>query len=119
MDQKDELALLKRRVAELEKAQPTVIDEKAAAQHRDQMHQMRERRASQDALSNYTPGQVAAMRAATSDDDAQAIVHDQRNAPRGPAGVIPSTARSTSVRVSGGSGWQNPTPIKNGLGQGR
>jgi hypothetical protein len=109
------LAELEAEVARLKSAQPTPIDRAAEGAWRDKMREIEDRRALRDATSFYSRDQLAAMSAV----DAQAIVHDQRNAPRGPSGVIPSTARATAIRPTGGSGFQHLTPLRNGLGQGK
>jgi hypothetical protein len=87
-----ELAAVKRQLSGAD-----MPSEKEVAAYRDEMHQLAERRASQ--YNPFTRDQLAAMRAAC--PDPQSIVHDQRGAPQGPASIIPSTARATSIRVSG------------------
>jgi hypothetical protein len=122
--QADEIAALTAKVNALEQQlPPTMPSEKEIAAHRNEMHQLAERRAA--AFNPFTSDQLAAMRAACSDNDASAIVHDQRGAPQGPASIIPSSS-GTSVRgsvgrgtVGGGSGWAHQTPLRNGLGQGK
>jgi hypothetical protein len=97
-----------------------IPSEKEAAEWRDKMHQLAERRASQH--NPFTRDQLAAMRAAC--PDPQSIVHDQRGAPTGPASIIPSSTdkvRGSVGRgsVGGGTGWQHQIPLRNGLGQGK
>jgi hypothetical protein len=53
----------------------------------------------------------------------QSVVRDQQNAPRSPS-LAGASGQVTKVSTNAGlarntTGWSNPTPIKNGLGQGR
>jgi hypothetical protein len=57
-------------------------------------------------------------------DVIQAIVRDQQNAPRSPSqagasGQITKTSTNAGLVGANTTGWRNPTPIKNGLGQGK
>jgi hypothetical protein len=52
------------------------------------------------------------------------IVRDQQNAPRSPSqagasGQVTKVSTGAGLVGSNTTGWRNPTPIKNGLGQGR
>jgi hypothetical protein len=117
MTDKSELAAVKAELAAIKaqlnpKPPPTEAD---VAAHRDRMREMSEARVA--AFNPYSRDQLAAMQKAS--PNTQAIVHDQRGAPTGPSTIIPSTG--SGVRgpiVASGSGWSNPTPLRNGLGQG-
>jgi hypothetical protein len=87
----------------------------------DAAHQMRERRASEGALSHFSRDELAAMRAAAPDDQCREIAMRDARAPTGPSsqGIIPTSQPLSNVRVGGGGGWQRTIPIKNGLFQGK
>jgi hypothetical protein len=115
MTNEDELAALKARVAELERAKKPpdfATLEREAAEWRDKMHQLSEQRMSR--ASNFSREDLRAMEAACSTADVQDIVMRDR-APSGPSaqGVIPSSQPLSNVRTGGGgsSGWREPTPL--------
>jgi len=119
-NKKDELAELKARVAELERAKaapapPPPYDpveaERATRKWVDEMNRLREARANivPDWLVRETAGGV-------SDSDAKGIAA-ARHAPTGPssAGVIPSSQQMSNVRGTvgvpgGGTGWAHDIP---------
>ena len=122
-----QIADLQAQIDRLKAQQPTPpMDPATVAKAIDKAHQMRERRASEGALSHYTPAQLREMSAAC--PDPQALVRDHRGAPLGPTseGAIPTSQTVSDVHSGAGlvgstnkSGWRTPTPIKNGLSQGR
>lgn len=113
----DENADLKRRVEALEAAQPKPEPtweerERASAKFRDEMHQMRERRA-----SVIPPWMRDAVAGGVSDADAADIVRAS-HAPQGPSsqGAIPSSQQVSNVRGAGGvpgggTGWAREIPL--------
>jgi hypothetical protein len=113
MSDKDELAALQARVAELEaKAKPPEpIDwEKAIAEHNDRMHQMREGRMNAamppSALQDLINGEPRGFMAG--------VLRDNRRGPTSPTGMIPNSGRSAGDGVGGAankSGWRDATPI--------
>lgn len=111
-DQKDELAALRKRVEELEaKAKPPEKSNfvpMTDAEHRDWVHQMQERR-----MSMATPPSVVRDFAVLDDATVKGIIRDNRNAPTGPTGAIPSSQNVSNVRGTGGSGWVEPRPLSN------
>jgi hypothetical protein len=118
MSNKSEIAELR---AELDKVKrqltPSPMPSEAdVAAYKAKVHADREARMS--SFNPFTRDQLAAMRAATPDSEVQGIVHDQRGAPTGPASIIPSAARATSIRPRG-TGWQHHVPLRNGIGQGK
>jgi hypothetical protein len=111
MTNKDELAELKAKVAELEaKVSPPKSDfkEMSDAEWRNQVHQMRERQAN----SWMPPSAVQEMVAAEPRGFMQGVLRDNR-APTGRSGFIPeqSSRGSTSPAPSSTPGWQEPTPL--------
>jgi hypothetical protein len=57
-------------------------------------------------------------------DVIQSIVRDQQNAPRSPSqagasGQVTKASTGAGLAGSNTTGWRTPTPIKNGLGQGK
>jgi hypothetical protein len=109
---------LEAEIAALKSSQPTPIDRAAESAWRDKMRAIADERALREATSMFTPAQLREMTAAC--PDPQNIVRDHRGAPLGPTseGAIPTSQTVSNVRV-GGSGWQRPIPIRNGLGQGK
>ena len=119
-----QIADLQAQIDRLTAQQPTIIDKAAEGEWRDKMREITERNASQGALSHYTPAQLREMSAAC--PDPQSLVRDHRGAPLGPTseGAIPTSQTVSNVRSGAGlvgstTGWRTPTPVKNGLGQGR
>ena len=121
-----QIAALHDEIERLKAQQPTPHDPAAVAKAIDAAHQMREQRASDGALSHYTRDQLREMTAAC--PDPQALVRDHRGAPLGPTseGAIPTSQTVSNVSSGAGlqgstnkSGWSTPTPIRNGLGQGK
>ena len=121
MNDAERLAQLERQLAEvkadLKASQPTVIDEVAAARHRDQMHQMAEARAS--AYLPFSREDLAAMRAACPDDVMRDIAMRDNRGTLSPKPIIPTSQKVSDVRVGSGTGWTREVPLKNGLGQGK
>ena len=102
MTQKDELASLKARVAELERAKPQPpLSEQDAAAWRGEMHQLREQNA-----NAVPPWMRDAVAGGVTDADAQGIGRRDCRAPTGPSsgGAIPSSQQISAVR---GTGWRN------------
>src|SRR5262249_57744915 len=115
MNQKDELAALRKRVEELEaKAKPPEkkpFVPMTVEEHRDMVHQMRERRMSH--ASNFHPDDLRAMEAAAPTHIVKGIALRDARAPTGPSsqGVIPSSQQMSNVRTGGVPGWQAPIPL--------
>jgi hypothetical protein len=119
--QADEIAALRAQIEKLEaKFTPTSYpDEAAVARHRDKVHQLNEARATANAMVGFSRGDLAAMRAAAPDDVCRDLARDAR-APLTPKGIVPSSCATGNVRAPvNTTGWQNPTPIRNGIGQGK
>ncbi len=121
-----QIAALEAEIAALKASQPTPIDRAAESKWRDRMRQIADARDLDQAKSFYTRDQLREMAAAC--PDPQTLVRDHRGAPLGPTseGAIPTSQTVSNVHGSAGlvgstnkSGWSTPTPIKNGLGQGR
>jgi len=117
MSNKDELAALKARVAELEARTkppepPKPFKPMSDAEWRDQMHQMQERR-----MSMATPPSVIRDWAVLDDATVKGVVRDNRNAPLNPTGAIPRSGKISNERAGGvpggGTGWQAPIPLSN------
>jgi hypothetical protein len=123
MTNKSELDELRAKIDALERQQrqltpPSYPTEAEVAAHRDKMHELAERRATASAMVGFSRADLAAMRAAAPDDVCRDLARDGR-APLIPKPVIPESEWNVRGRVSSGTGWANPTAIKNGLGQGR
>jgi hypothetical protein len=110
-DQKDELAALKKKVEELEaKVSPpkSTFVPMSDAEHRDMVHQMRERQANSWMPPNAIRDMVNA--------EPKGFMHDvalrDARAPNHP-GTIPSSQQVSNVRGAGGSGWVDPRPLSN------
>jgi hypothetical protein len=110
----DELtALIKRDVAaELERRATPKKDDfvpMSDEQHRDMVHQMRERQAN----SWMPPDAIREMVAAEPPGFMKGVIHDNR-APTGRPGMIPEqpSQRSAPANVKG-TGWVDPTPLSN------
>jgi len=116
---KNEVAALRAEVEALKAAQPKPQPtreerERADAEHRDWVHQMRERQAN----SWMPPSAVQAMVAAEPRGFMKGVVHDNR-APTGRPGMIPSPTqgavgagdRAPANVPGGGTGWQAPVPL--------
>jgi len=108
----DELAALKARVEELERAAkpPEKSDfvPKTDAEWIDEMHQMRERR-----MSMATPPSVVRDLTVIPDHIVKGIVQD-RHAPTSATGMIPSSQQRADVHVGGKSstpGYADPRPL--------
>jgi hypothetical protein len=113
MSKKDnEIAELKARMAELEKAAKPVrmpTDAEVAA-FRDEMHQLRERRMSH--FSAFSREDLAAMEAACSTSDIRDLV--AHGTIRGPSadGVSGTVVKVSANAGLGGTGWVEPAPIR-------
>ena len=116
MTNKDEIAALRAEVEALKAAQPkpqpsAEEHERATREWIDKMHQMREGR-----MAFGTPPSVVRDMAVLDDATVKGIIRDNRNAPTGPTGAIPS-----SRQVTGGGGpppsptpgWSEPRPLTN------
>jgi hypothetical protein len=119
-----QITALQAKLAALEASSPTPHDPAAEGKWRDRMREIAEHSASQGALSHFTRDQLREMAAAC--PDPQNIVRDHRGAPLGPTseGAIPTSQTVSNVSSGAGivgskTGWRTPTPVKNGLGQGR
>jgi hypothetical protein len=116
-DQKDELAALKKKVEELEaKVSPpkSTFVPMSDAEHRDMVHQMRERQANSWMPPNAIRDMVNAEPRGFMNDVA---LRDAR-APTGPSsqGAIPSSQQVSNVHTGGsgsGTGWVDPQPLSN------
>src|SRR5215813_6094097 len=89
--------------------------ERRVAEHRDQMHQLAERRMS--LASNFHPDDLRAMEAACPTPMMKEIALRDSRAPTGPTsqGAIPSSQRVSNVHVGGTSstpGWVDPRPLR-------
>src|SRR6516165_415713 len=109
--QTDELAALKKKVEELEaKVSPpkSTFKEMSDAEHRDMVHQMRERQAN----AWMPPSAIQEMVAAEPKGFMQGVVQDNR-APTGRPGMIPDSQQLTSPRPSAGdgTGWAREIPL--------
>jgi hypothetical protein len=103
--QADELAALKARIEELERANkpPKPFTERPWQRH--------------DPTANMTMpvSAMLEMARAVPTEMVRGIVRDNQG-PQGPssAGIVPSSQQLTSVRpAGGGTGWQNPAPLSN------
>jgi hypothetical protein len=112
--QAQEIAALKKKVEELEaKVSPpkSTFVPMSDAEHRDMVHQMRERQAN----SWMPPDAIRDMVAAEPKGFMRGVLHDNR-APNSPSTIPrseqPSNARGGNVAGSG-TGWQAPTPLSN------
>jgi hypothetical protein len=109
MTDKDEIAALKARLAALEaKVSPPESDfvPMSDAEHRDMVHQMRERQAS----TWMPPSAVQEMVAAEPKGFMQGVVHDNR-APNSPS-TLPRTEGVRPGNVAGsGTGWAREIPL--------
>jgi hypothetical protein len=116
----DQIAALQAQIKQLEAkiTPPPMPTEADVAAHRDKMHQLNEARATAAAMVGFSKADLAAMRAAAPDDVCRDLARDARS-PLTPSGIIPRDPTSGHGRVSSGTGWQTPTPIRNGLGQGK
>jgi hypothetical protein len=119
MTDKSELAAVKAELAAIKaqlnpKPPPT---EAEVAAYQAKVHADREARATRSAAVGFSKSDLAAMRAAAPDDVCRDLARDAR-APLNPRGVIPESEWNVRGRVSSGTGWSNPTPLRNGLGQG-
>ena len=116
MTDEDEIAALKRELAEIKQSLPSPSTEKEVAQHRDQVHQARERHMSRAAY--FSPADLRAMEAASPTSVVKDIV--ARGAIPGPT-TVGKTEVSAAGRpvVGGGRGWAREVPLRNGLGQGK
>jgi hypothetical protein len=110
--QTDELAALKKKVEALEAAQPKPVQsaaerERADAEWRDQMHQMRERR-----MSMAMPPSVVRDLNVLDDNLLRGVRGDAR-APTGRPGMIPDSQQPASPRPSAGdgTGWAREIPL--------
>jgi hypothetical protein len=117
------IAALEAETAALKASQPTPIDPAAEGKWRDQMREIAERRASQGALSHFSPAELAAFQSAAPDDVCREIAMRDCRAPTSPS-QAGASGQVTKVSSNAGlarntTGWSNPTPIKNGLGQGK
>jgi hypothetical protein len=112
MTNKDELAELKAKVAALEaKVDPpkSTFVEMSDAEHRDMVHQMRERQMN----SWMPPSAVQDLVAAEPRGFMQGVLRDNR-APTGRPGMIPRTEEVSNAREpSPTPGWLAPTPLSN------
>jgi hypothetical protein len=115
MSNKDEIAALRAEVEVLKAAQPKPqpsAEERAReiARWQDEMHRMREGR-----MSMATPPSVVRDWAVLDDATVKGIIRDNRNAPTGPTGAIPSSQQMSNVRdtnVAGsGTGWAHEIPL--------
>ena len=111
-DKADELAELKAKVAALEAAQPKPQptreeQERAAAEHRDWVHQMRERQAN----SWMPPSAVHEMASHPCNQVMGGVIQD-RHAPNTPA-MIPTSQSGSggSGEVRKGTGYSDPRPL--------
>jgi hypothetical protein len=102
--------------AELDKLKtsiaPPPYDREDEARWRDQMHQLRERRAS--AHLPFTRSQLAAMDAACSRADIKDLVAHNTLPSRsaaGASGQLVKTSTGPGIPGSNTSGWQAPTPL--------
>lgn len=87
------------------------------AAHNNARHQANERRMAN--ATYFSPEDYRKMREAAPDDVVRGIVADGR-APIGPTSIIPRKPTSSNAREPiNTTGWQHPTSLKNGLGQGR
>jgi hypothetical protein len=116
MTQKDEIAALKRELANLKNAMKPVdraAEAKATAEFQSEMHVLRERNA-----SVIPPWMRDACAGGVTDADARDLARAAR-APTGPssAGIIPSSQTVSNVRgtnVAGsGTGWAREIPLSN------
>src|SRR6516162_7554539 len=110
MTDKDELAALKKKVEELEaKVSPpqSTFVPMSDAEHRDWVHQMRERQAN----AWMPPSAIREMVAAEPKGFMQGVVADNRNAPTSPTAAIPRSEKPSDDRGVNKSGWLDPTPI--------
>jgi hypothetical protein len=115
-DNKDEIADLKRELAQVKAAmQPPLTGkdmERAVAEHRDRMHALAEARMAN--ASAFSREDLAAMERATPTAMVQEIAMRDNRAPLGPSaeGVIPSSQPLSNIRTGGnGTGWQAPIPL--------
>ena len=115
MTNKDEIAALRAEVEALKAAQPkpqpsAEEHERATREWIDKMHQMREGR-----MAFGTPPSVVRDMAVLDDATVKGIIRDNRNAPTGPTGAIPSSQQMSNVRdttVAGsGTGWAHEIPL--------
>jgi hypothetical protein len=110
----ERIAALEREVAALKAAvapKPAESDWKpmSDAEHRDRLHQMRERQ-----MSMATPPEVVLDWAVIPDHIVRGIALRDARAPQGPGTSIPSSQQVSNVRTGGrGSGWVDPTPLSN------
>ncbi len=108
-----EIAALKAEVDKLKASQPTSYDPAAVGRWQDEMHQMRERRASSH--MPFSRSDLDAMRAAAPDDVVRNIAMRDNRAPTGPssAGTSGQTMRvSTSPGIIGSNtGWAREIPL--------
>jgi hypothetical protein len=110
---KDELAALRREVEALKAAQPKPPPsaeerERETREWIDKMHQMREGR-----MAMATPPSVVRDFAVLDDATVRGIIRDNRNAPTGPIGAIPSSKQGTGggPAPSRTPGWVDPAPL--------
>jgi hypothetical protein len=115
MTNDEKIAALEREVAALKaKAEPppkSTFVPMSDAEHRDWVHQMRERR-----MSMATPPSVRQYFANQDDRMVKEVTLRDARAPTGPSsqGVIPSTQQVSNVHVGGASstpGYVDPTPL--------
>jgi hypothetical protein len=78
------------------------------------------------ARANIDPETLKDMERACPTSTMRDIAMRDARAPQGPSsqGIIPTSQQLSNVRAGSGlvgsnTGWRNPTPIKNGLGQGK
>jgi hypothetical protein len=109
-----QIAALSAEVDRLKASQPTTYDAAAAARWRDEMHQMRERRAS--ACLPFSAADLDAMRAAAPDHVVKSIALRDARAPMGPSsagtsGQLTKTSSNAGMLGSNTSGWAREIPL--------
>ena len=83
--------------------------------------------AERQARANIDPETLREMERACPTSMIRAVAMRDNRAPLGPSsqGIIPTSQQLSNVRAGAGlvgsntTGWRTPTPIKNGLGQGK
>jgi hypothetical protein len=112
----EEIAALRREVAELKSAQPKAREEmeRSAAEWCNEMHQLAEARASRQ--YTFSRQELRETEAATPTSEVRQIALRDNRAPTGPssAGAIPGSQTLSNVRgAGGGTGWRNEVPLSN------
>jgi hypothetical protein len=89
----------------------STFKEMSDAEHRDWVHQMRERQAN----SWMPPDAIREMIAAEPKGFMKEVALRDARAPTGPSsqGAIPSSQQVSNVRVGGSKGWIDPRPLSN------